>query len=93
MSNEHEHLTPSEKPPEKKSWWFTFPGFITLILLIAIGYYLVTEHRAHLFNMLPLLILLLCPLMHMMHGGHGGHRGEHRHHHKKDDTNSSEKRG
>lgn len=91
MSNEHEHPTPSEKPPEKKSWWLSFPGFITIILLIAIGYYLITEHRAHLFNMLPLLILLLCPLMHLMHG-HGGHKGKHHHHHK-DNNDSSEKRG
>ncbi|MHB1947883.1 MAG: DUF2933 domain-containing protein [Gammaproteobacteria bacterium] len=92
MSNEHEHHpTPLEKPPEKKSWWLTFPGFITVILLIAVGYYLFTEHRAHLFNILPLLILLLCPLMHMMHGGHGGHGGKHHHH--KDDNDSPEKRG
>lgn len=58
MSDEHEH--PEQKPP-KKSWWLSFPGFITIIFLIAIGYYLITEHHAHLFNILPLLILLLCP--------------------------------
>jgi hypothetical protein len=85
MSNEHEHLT-HQQEPEKKSWWLSFPGYITIILLIAAGYYLITEHRAHLFNMLPLLILLLCPLMHLMHGGHHPH-------HKKDNNDSSEKRG
>ena len=41
-------------------------------LLIA-GFFLQTEHRAHLFGILPfLLILLACPLLHLfMHGGHG----------------------
>lgn len=39
-------------------------------------YFLLTEHRAHFFNALPLLMLLACPLMHVfMHGGHGGHGG------------------
>jgi hypothetical protein len=43
-------------------------------LLIA-GFFLRTEHRAHLFGILPfLLILLACPLLHLfMHGGHRGH--------------------
>lgn len=41
-----------------------------------IGFYLYTEHRAHLLGALPWLILLSCPLMHMfMHHGHGGHGG------------------
>ena len=34
-------------------------------------FYLLTEHRAHLFGWLPFLILLSCPLMHIfMHHGH-----------------------
>lgn len=70
----------------KKSWWLSLPGIIAIILIIAAGYYLFTEHRAHLFNILPLLILLLCPLMHLMHG-HGGH------HHRKNNNDSSDKRG
>jgi hypothetical protein len=38
-----------------------------------------SEHRAHLFGVLPYLLLLACPLMHFfMHGRHGGHGG-HRH--------------
>ena len=44
-------------------------------LLIA-AFFLFTEHRAHLFGMLPYLFLLACPLLHMFgHGGHGGHGG------------------
>jgi hypothetical protein len=36
------------------------------------GYFLFTEHRAHLFSILPYLLLLACPLMHLFH--HHGHR-------------------
>ena len=39
-----------------------------------LGYYLLTEHRAHVFQYLPYLLLLACPLMHFfMHKGHGAH--------------------
>lgn len=42
--------------------------------LIVAGYFLFTEHRAHLGGVLyylPFLFLLACPLMHIfMHGGH-----------------------
>jgi len=45
-------------------------------LLIA-GFYLLTEHYAHVIPFLPWLLLLACPLMHLfMHGGHGGHGGD-----------------
>lgn len=47
-----------------------FWGFV----LIA-GYFLITEHRAHVVQFLPFLLVLACPLMHLFHrhGGHGGH--------------------
>lgn len=42
-------------------------------LLIA-AFFLSTEHRAHLFGVLPFLLILACPLLHVfMHGGHGEH--------------------
>ena len=42
------------------------------------AFFLLTEHRAHVFGYLPYLLLLGCPLMHLFgHGGHGGH-GRHR---------------
>lgn len=54
----------------------------TLVLigfLVIGGFFLVTEHRAHLspyLGYLPFLLILACPLMHLfMHGGHGGHGG------------------
>ena len=53
---------------------------IVLIAFLAIaGFYLITEHRAHMFGYLtylPFLLLLACPFLHMfMHGAHGGHGG------------------
>jgi Protein of unknown function (DUF2933) len=47
-----------------------------LIGFLAIsGFFLVTEHSAHLLDIPPWLFLLSCPLMHLfMHHGHGGHR-------------------
>ena len=51
--------------------WWAFAGFIVIA-----GFFLVTEHRAHLFGILPFLFLLACPLLHMFgHGGHGAHGG------------------
>ena len=49
-----------------------FLGFV----LIA-GYFLLTEHRAHVWQYLPYALLLACPLLHLFHGhgGHGGHGG------------------
>ena len=59
---------------QSQSFWFTPKGFAALGLIGAVSYFLLVEHREHLFQFLPYLILLLCPLMHIfMHGGHGGH--------------------
>ncbi len=48
------------------STWI-FAGFALVAL-----YFLLTEHRAHLYGWLPYLLLAACPLMHLFHG-HGGH--------------------
>lgn len=43
------------------------------------AFFLLTEHRAHVFGYLPYLLLLACPLMHLFgHGRHGGHGRRHR---------------
>jgi hypothetical protein len=62
---------------------WVFWGF----LLIA-GFFLVAEHRAHVYPYLPFLLLLACPLLHLFHGGHGGHggHGKHEKEAKKDQT-------
>lgn len=47
---------------------------LVLFVFLAIGgFFLITEHAAHLFGILPYLLVLLCPLLHLLHGGHGGH--------------------
>lgn len=44
--------------------------------LLVAAFFLTTEHRAHLFGLLPYLLLLACPLLHVfMHGGHGAGHG------------------
>lgn len=74
----HEHDSQNDNPQRFRTKWVFF-GF----LLIA-GYFLVTEHRAHLYGWLSAygiwLLLLACPLMHMFmhhdHGSHGNHPSE-----------------
>jgi hypothetical protein len=54
----------------------SFRSRIALIgFLVIAGFFLWTEHRAHLMGALPYLLLLACPLMHLLHGGHHGHHG------------------
>lgn len=68
---DHEH----QAPP----FWSSPAGLVLLVAAAVGGFYLVTEHRAHLFGALPYLFLLACPLMHVfMHRGHGhgGHGRE-----------------
>lgn len=53
------------------------------VFAVIAAFFLLTEHRAHVFGFLPYLLILACPLMHLFHGGHGGHgrhgaRGEER---------------
>ena len=50
----------------------TIIGLAGFMLIAAFS--LRTEHRAHLFGVLPFVFLLACPLLHVfMHGGHGSH--------------------
>jgi len=59
------------------SWILSRSGLICLGFLAIAGFFLWTEHRAHLLGILPYVLLLLCPLLHLLHGGHGGHGGSH----------------
>ena len=64
-TNMHEHGSP---------WWRTRSGLVLCGFLIIAAFYLLTEHTAHVFGVLPFLLLLACPLMHLfMHHGHGSH--------------------
>ena len=68
-SQVHNH---SNTPTES---WFKSHRILGYAALVVIGYYLLTEHRAHVFAFLPYLFLAACPLMHLfMHGGHGQHK-------------------
>ena len=58
----------------KTSWWRTPFGIVLCGFLIIAGFFLVAEHRAHVFGALPWLLVLACPLIHLfMHHGHGDH--------------------
>lgn len=46
-------------------------GLAALAFLVIAGFFLVSEHRAHVLGVLPFLLLLACPLLHFLH--HGGH--------------------
>lgn len=46
-------------------------GLALCAFLVIAAFFLLTEHRAHLFGALPWLLLLACPLLHLLHG-HGG---------------------
>lgn len=61
---------------QKSSFWMTPKGLAALGLIVAASYFLLVEHRQHVWQYLPFLILLACPLMHIfMHGG-GDHDGK-----------------
>lgn len=57
--------------PARRGWR---TGIALLGLLAIAAFFLLSEHRAHAFGILPYVLLLLCPLLHLFgHGGHGGH--------------------
>jgi hypothetical protein len=71
MSCRTHHDAPSG--PSQPPWWKTRSGLVLCGFLLVGGFYLVTEHTAHLFGVLPFLLVLACPLMHLFHHhGHGG---------------------
>jgi uncharacterized membrane protein len=64
-----------QQQQQEQSWWRSPIGIVTLGFLAVVGFFLLTEHTAHVFGALPWLLLAACPLMHlfMHHGHHGGH--------------------
>ncbi len=66
----------AEPVHETKGWFTSRSGLALLAFLAIAGFFLVTEHTAHVLGLLPYLLLLACPLIHLFHGGHGhGGRG------------------
>jgi hypothetical protein len=69
MDHIHQH---EANEPRDGRWKWAMVGFLAVA-----GFFLWTEHRAHLFGVLPFVLILACPLMHIFH--HGGHgHGQHR---------------
>ena len=66
-----EHNQEAHETRTTKTRW------VLIAFLGIAGFFLVTEHKAHVLGALPYLILLACPLLHMiMHRGHGHHGGQ-----------------
>ncbi len=83
---------PHDDPIERKV--FSRSKIVLVGFLLVIGYFLLTEHRAHVISFMPFLLLAACPLMHLfMHGGHGHHHGQHHEHAPRPDkTNQKEEK-
>ena len=75
MDHQHDPI-----PATKPSAGLGQRGKFVLVGFSAVAaYFLWTEHRAHVIQLLPWAFLALCPLMHLfMHRGHGhgGHRSD-----------------
>ena len=68
-----DHQNPENRDSPQGNGW-PRANIVFLAFLAVAAFYLITEHRAHVFGYLPFLLLLACPFLHMfMHGGHGGH--------------------
>lgn len=71
-------IEPHDEHASPPDFWSTRYAVGVLVIGSVAGYFLLTEHLAHVMQALPYLLLLVCPLMHLfMHGKHGGH-GHHR---------------
>ena len=74
MDHDHDHDHDHETHEHPPNFWSSRYALGLLVIGGIAGYYLLTEHLAHVVGALPLLLLLACPLMHVfMHHGHGGH--------------------
>ena len=74
MSLDHSnHGTTPDQDAERpqSSFWRSKAGIVACGFLLIGGFFLLTEHWAHVLGVLPYLLILACPLMHLfMHGGH-----------------------
>ncbi|WP_410498852.1 DUF2933 domain-containing protein [Chitinibacter sp. S2-10] len=79
MDHDHKQQAPR--------FWGSRYAMGLIVIGAAAGYFLLTEHLAHVLGALPVLLLLACPLMHIfMHHGHGGHQ---HHHHDEPESKKS----
>jgi len=66
-------MATEQRPDSNGGWWRSRSGLAFIGFAAIAGFFLWTEHRAHLLGALPYVLFLLCPLMHLFHGRHGGH--------------------
>lgn len=73
-------MTP-QPSPSVRQFFRSRTGLVLLAFLAIVAFFLITEHTAHLFGVLPYVLLLSCLglhfFMHRGHGGHAGHGGSH----------------
>lgn len=69
MDHMHDH---DSSNGDSSRWKWALIGFLAVA-----GFFLWTEHKAHVLGILPYLLLAACPLMHFFHHGHGGHHHGH----------------
>ncbi len=77
LLQENETVALSDTHPHHHHHQYTAPRRASIALigfLLIGGYYLVTEHRAHLLGIIPFLFLPLGLVMHRFMHGHGGTR-------------------
>ena len=62
---------------ERPSAGGRYPRWVFWGFLLIAAYFVITEHRAHVVQFLPILLLLACPLLHLFHGlGEHGKDGD-----------------
>lgn len=62
--------------PSAKQFFRSRTGLVLLAFLAIAAFFLITEHTAHVFGILPYALLLLCLVLHLfMHRGHSDHGG------------------
>ena len=59
----------TKRPSWIRQWLSTPSGSILLAFCIVVAFFLLMEHRVHVFGVLSYVLFLLCPMLHLrMHG-------------------------
>ncbi len=66
MFEASEDYMTTEQPRQAGPWFRSRSGLVLLAFPAIAGFFLVTEHTAHLLGVLPYLLLLACPLLHFL---------------------------
>lgn len=67
------HQQHTDDQSEHRAWKNSRLVFLAFVAIAA--YFLIMEHRAHVFGILPYLLLAACPLLHIFHHREHGHHG------------------